>query len=36
MLASGHPPNDWDALLKEAGQATQRLSQLANQLNQLP
>ena len=36
MLASGHPPNDWDALLKEAGQATQRLGQLANQLNQLP
>jgi toxin YhaV len=25
MLASGHPPNDWDQLLKEASSAAERL-----------
>ena len=29
MLASGHPPNDWDSLLQEAAGATGRFQQLA-------
>ena len=29
MLASGHPPDDWDQLLSEAGQQHQRLENIA-------
>ena len=29
MLASGHPPDDWDQLLQEAAQATRRWQQLS-------
>lgn len=32
MLASGHPPNDWDQLLDEARQEGQRLQQWARRL----
>ena len=32
MLASGHPPNDWDQLLGEARQEGQRLQQWARRL----
>lgn len=32
MLASGHPPDDWDQLLQEATQAAERLQQLTNRL----
>ena len=29
MLASGHPPNDWESLMQEAARATGRFQQLA-------
>jgi len=32
MLASGHPPDDWEELFQEAGQATGRLQQLTDRL----
>ena len=32
MLASGHPPYDWDQLLQEATQASERLQQLTHRL----
>ena len=32
MLASGHPPDDWDELLQEATQASGRLQQLTDRL----
>ena len=32
MLASGHPPDDWDQLLQEATQAAERLQQLRHRL----
>ena len=32
MLASGHPPVDWDQLLQEAIQAAERLQQLTHRL----
>jgi toxin YhaV len=32
MLTSGHPPDDWEELLPEAGQASGRLQQLTDQL----
>jgi toxin YhaV len=32
MLASGHPPDDWDQLLQEATQASERLQQLRHRL----
>jgi len=32
MLASGHPPYDWDQLLQEATQASERLQQLRHRL----
>jgi len=32
MLASGHPPDDWEELLLEAGQASQRWQQLSDRL----
>jgi toxin YhaV len=30
MLANGHPPNDWEDLLQEASQASQRLQKLVS------
>jgi toxin YhaV len=33
MLASGNPPDDWEDLLRQAGQANQRWHQLTNQLS---
>jgi toxin YhaV len=30
MLASGHPPDDWDRLLQETTQAAGRLQQLTH------
>jgi toxin YhaV len=32
MLASGHPPDDWDELLQESTQAAGRLQQLTGRL----
>jgi toxin YhaV len=32
MLASGHPPDDWDELLQESAQAAGRLQQLTGRL----
>ena len=32
MLASGHPPDDWDELLRESAQAAGRLQQLTGRL----
>ena len=32
MLASGHPPDDWEELLQEAAQATELLQQLTSRL----
>ena len=32
MLASGHPPDDWDQLLQEATQAAEHLQQLRHRL----
>jgi toxin YhaV len=32
MLASGHPPDDWDDLLQEFAQAAGRLQQLTGRL----
>lgn len=32
MLASGHPPDDWDELLQEATQVTGLLQQLTDRL----
>ena len=32
MLASGHPPDDWDELLQESRQAAGRLQQLTGRL----
>jgi toxin YhaV len=31
MLASGHPPNDWDELLQEAMQDSGRINQIIDQ-----
>ncbi len=32
MLASGHPPDDWEELLQEAAQAAERLQRLTDRL----
>jgi toxin YhaV len=32
MLASGHPPDDWEELLQEAAQAAERLERLTDRL----
>jgi toxin YhaV len=32
MLASGHPPDDWEELLQEAAQATKRLQPVTSRL----
>jgi len=33
MLASGHPPDDWEELLQEAARATKRLQQVTSRLS---